>query len=163
MQYQVKATDLQRKTFEILKENPTMPLGQAMRQAGYAPKTAEAPKQNYLEKRGIQNHMEEWKGKLRGSGLNEDFLLIKYHEWINATKLKSSLTEPDKEVPDYETQLKVKDDLRHDLGLGIVNDKQNGLNLNVQGEKVLIVPSELIQKHEVPSDSINSSQGQNQV
>ena len=51
------------------------------------------------------------KDKLAGRGITIDFMAEKYKEWINAKKWKGSMTEPDKVVNDYETQLKAKDDI----------------------------------------------------
>ena len=75
--------------------------------------------------------MEQWREALRGSGLDEAKLITKYNEWIDATKIKSSLTEPDKEVPDYETQLKVKDDLRRDFGLPVEKAVTQEVNIKL--------------------------------
>jgi len=127
----VKPTKLQKKTLLIKKENPDMPLGKAMIKAGYSKKTAKAPKQNFLARRGTQAAIEKWREMLREAGLGEMTLIRKYKEWIDAVKIKSSLTEPDKVVPDYETQLKVKDDLRRDLGLPIDKGVGPAIQVNV--------------------------------
>ena len=112
----VKATKLQKATLEIMKDNPEMPISKAMVQAGYTPKTATRPKINFVERRGVVVAMTEWRDKLRGRGLGEDKLLDKYSEWLDAKKLKSSMTEPDKIVPDYDTQLRAGALIRKDLG-----------------------------------------------
>ena len=128
----VKPTKLQRKTLQILRENPDMPLGKAMRKAGYKPSTSQAPSRNFLDLKGTQVGIEQWRKALREAGLDEALLIRKYKEWIDAVKIKSSLTEPDKVVPDYETQLKVKDDLRRDLGLPVgEKGTQVGVQVNV--------------------------------
>jgi len=106
-----------------------MPLGEAMRRAGYKPKTSWSPKQNFLGLKGTVVAMEQWREALRGSGLDEAKLIAKYNEWIDAVKIKSSLTGPDIEVPDYETQLKIKDDVRRDLGLPM--EEKPAVELNV--------------------------------
>ena len=130
-QRKVRPTRLQKRTTAILKDNPDMPLGEAMRRAGYKPKTSWSPKQNFLGLKGTVVAMEQWREALRGSGLDEAKLIAKYNEWIDATKIKSSLTEPDKEVPDYETQLKVKDDLRRDFGLPVEKAVTQEVNIKL--------------------------------
>lgn len=129
----IKPTKLQKRAVAILKDDPNKPLAQVMREAGYKPITSRRPKQNFTALKGTQIAMKQWRKALRGSGLDEQRLLNKYNEWIDAKKIKSSLTEPDKEVPDYETQLKVKDDIRRDLGLPIGNE-----TTLVQSDKTII-------------------------
>ena len=41
----------------------------------------------------------------------------KVEEWLEAVKISTSLTEPDKIIPDYQTQLKAGEMLREDLGI----------------------------------------------
>ncbi len=124
----VKPTLLQKRTLEIKRDNPKMPLGKAMLQAGYSAKSAIAPKENFLERRGTQVAIEEWREQLRGLGLGEDKLQKKYAEWLEAKKIVTSPTEPDKVVPDYQIQIKAGEMLREDLGI-----KQSGnANVNVQ-------------------------------
>jgi hypothetical protein len=123
-----------------LKDNPKMPLGKAMIEGGYKPSTATHPKQNFIDRKGTVVAADEWRDKLRGAGINEEFLKNKYVEWANATKIKGSMTEPDKIVPDYETQLKVLPDIRRDLGLPVdkggtevnVSVTNNNLNIPIQ-------------------------------
>jgi len=129
----IRPTRLQKKAVAILKDNPgkNKAMGQIMREAGYKPKTSRSPKQNFLDLKGTAVAMEQWREALRGSGLDEAKLITKYNEWIDATKIKSSLTEPDKEVPDYETQLKVKDDLRRDFGLPVEKAVTQEVNIKL--------------------------------
>lgn len=125
-------TKLQKKTVAILRENPDMPVGRAMRQAGYKPSTSVNSRRDFLELKGTAIAIEKWREALRGSGLDEVWLMRKYKEWGEAKKIKSSLTGPDIEVPDYETQLKVKDDIRGDLGLPVMANKtQTAVQVNV--------------------------------
>jgi len=129
----VKPTPLQKKAVAILKDNPEREkdLGGVMREAGYKPSTSWTPGKNFLELKGTAVAIEQWREALRGSGLDEARLLRKYNEWIDATKIKSSITEPDKVVPDYETQLKVKDDIRKDLGLPTEKESAQPININL--------------------------------
>jgi len=149
-QNKVEPTELQKKTLMLLRENPKRGIGSAMREAGYKPVTSLKPKQNFTDLKGVAVAIEEWREALRGSGLDESWLIKKYKEWGEATKIKSSFTEPDKVVPDYETQLKVKDDIRGDFGLpvgresGVVQQTQvtiftrlsRGADEFVEGEEV---------------------------
>jgi len=127
----VKPTKLQKRAIAILKENPEKSLAQTMKEAGYKPSTSRHPRKNFLALKGTVVAVEKWREALRGSGLDEQRLLAKYNEWIDATKVKSSLTEPDKIVPDYETQLKVKDDIRRDLGLPTEKEPAQQVNVNL--------------------------------
>ena len=45
-------------------------------------------------------------------------MVNKTKEWLEAHKIKTSLTEPDQIVPDYPTQLKAAEMVRQDWGLG---------------------------------------------
>lgn len=89
-----------------------------MRQAGYAKTTSLSPKDNFLDLKGTETAVELFKNELAGQGITTKKLAKKYAEWLDATKIKSSLTEPDQVVPDYETQLKAKDDLIKILNIG---------------------------------------------
>ena len=129
----ITPTKLQKRAIAILKENPEREknLGGVMREAGYKSSTSRTPGKNFLALKGTAVAIEKWREALRGSGLDEQRLLAKYNEWIDATKVKSSLTEPDKIVPDYETQLKVKDDIRRDLGLPTEKEPAQQVNVNL--------------------------------
>ena len=125
MKNKVRPTRKQLKTLEIKQANPNMPLGQAMKQAGYSKTTSYHPKQNFIELKGTQLAIDQFKEKLAGLGITPVFMAGKYNEWLNATKIKSSMTEPDRVVPDYETQLKVKDDVNKVLGLELEKNQGN--------------------------------------
>jgi hypothetical protein len=113
----VKPTILQKRTLEIKRDNPDMPLGEAMREGGYSPKTSSHPKQNFIGLRGTATAIEKWREELRGSGLGEQKIKEKLQEWIDAQKIKTSLTEPDEIVPDYKTQIEAGKMVRKDLGI----------------------------------------------
>lgn len=98
--------------------------------AGYSKTTASHPKEDFLEAPGTKTAIEEMKEKLVGRGITIDYMAEKYKEWMEAKKIKGSMTEPDKVVPDYETQLKAKDDVNRILGMG--EDKAS-INLNTTG------------------------------
>lgn len=121
-------------------------VSKAMIEAGYSPKTAENP-QKLTQSKTWQEYLEEYL---------PDVKLAKVHsEGLEATKWKMSHTEPDEEVPDYavrhkylDTAYKLKKRLQNDTG---------GININEA--KILVVPSELLDKNEIPFDPISSSQG----
>ncbi len=125
-------TKKQKATLEILKENPDMDKGPAMIKGGYAVSTSTHPKQNFIDLKGTKTAMDKYREYLRGRGLNEARVADKLEEWLEASKVKTSLTEPDQVVPDYETQLKAGEMIRKDLGIS-----QEEKGLNVFGEKVV--------------------------
>jgi hypothetical protein len=125
----ITPTKLQKRAAAILRDNPEKSLAWAMKKAGYKPSTSRHPGKNFLALKGTAVAVDQWREALRGSGLDESLLIRKYKEWIDATKIKSSLTEPDKVVPDYETQLKVKDDIRRDLGLSTEKEPAQPINV----------------------------------
>lgn len=133
----VKPTESQRKTFELKMQNPDMPLGTAMRLGGYTKKTASHPKKDFLDSRGVAVLREEYKNHLSGLGLGTAKIAQKMAEWLDAQKPFSSHTEPDRLVPDYQTQIKAGELLRQDLG--IVEDK--GQNNVMVGEMIVNVVS----------------------
>ncbi len=113
----VKPTKLQLKTLAIKQTNPDLSMRKAMIEAGYSSITASHPKNNLVEARGTEKAMEQFKLKLTDLGVTVPKMAAKYSEWLDATKIKSSLTEPDRIVPDYQTQLAVKDDVNKILGI----------------------------------------------
>jgi hypothetical protein len=136
----VKPTKLQRRTLEILRDNPDMPLGKAMISAGYSEITSSHPKQKLVDSRGVENALEEWKETLRGTGITEDKLAKKYAEWLDATKpVSARITSKDAdsqtddfiEVPDYQTQLKAGEMIREDFGLKGQQTVNNQMVFNV--------------------------------
>jgi hypothetical protein len=149
----VKPTKLQRKTLEILKENPDMPLGKAMISAGYAENSSLKPKQNFTERKGLSIAVEEFKDILREKGITERKLAEKQAEWLDAKKVVSARviftkdsptsqadgelppanarTDDFIEVPDYQTQLKAGEMIREDFGI-----KQVGTPININFNKI---------------------------
>lgn len=80
-----------------LLKNPSIPISKAMVEAGYTPATAKSPQKLTMSK-GWAKLMEEYFP-------DED--LVKVHkEGLHATRIFSSHTEPDKEVPDHPTRHK---------------------------------------------------------
>ena len=104
-------------------------LSKAMIDAGYSPRTARAP-QKLTESKGFQELKKQYQDALIASGIDHNKLVKKMAEWIDAVKISSSLTEPDRVVPDYQTQIKAGEMLREDFGL---KDKQ-GVQIQNLGE-----------------------------
>lgn len=78
----------------------------AMISAGYSPGVASYYKKNLLELKGPQQIIKEHQIEFARLGITPIYMAKKTAEWLEATKIKTSMTEPDKEVPDYQTQLK---------------------------------------------------------
>jgi hypothetical protein len=85
-----------------------------MKEAGYSKSTLI---QSYKFKKSptVQRMMIGLAGKLQDKGLTVDYLADKFMEWLNAEKPFSSHTEPDKSVPDYDTQIKAYDRVKEVL------------------------------------------------
>ena len=111
-----KPTKKQATAMQLIREG--VPPTVAMRKAGYSAKTAEAPSQNLLRSAKVQDIIEHYKAEYLRLGITPTYLVEKTKEAIEATKIKTSLTEPDREVPDWETRLKAMEMVRTDWGMG---------------------------------------------
>lgn len=121
-------------------------VSRAMIDVGYSPKTAENP-QKLTQSKAWEEYLEEYL---------PDAKLMKVHEeGLEATKIHTSHTEPDREVPDYAVRHKYLD-TAYKLKKRLQNDPSGGL---FNGARILVVPSELLDKNEIPFDAIDSSQG----
>lgn len=89
----------------------------AMRKAGYSEDTSQAPSRNLLRSAGAKTMIEQQREAYARVGITPQYLADKTKEWLEAVKIKSSMTEPDKTVPDYETQLKAAEMVRSDWDL----------------------------------------------
>lgn len=92
----------------------------AMKKAGYSPNTyvhARIGHAPFEKSQGVQQILSSMIGHLTTEGLTTEAMAIKFKEWINAQKIHSSHTEPDREVPDYETQIKAYDRWSKLLGI----------------------------------------------
>ena len=112
-------------------DDPRKPIGQIMEEAGYAKNTAIAPTKNLLSSDGFQEIRARYTQKLIEMGLDETKMAQKLAEWLDAVKVSNSLTEPDRLVPDYQTQLKAGDIIREDLKL---KPEKNAVQVLNQGE-----------------------------
>lgn len=122
----------------------------AMLEVGYSPAMAKNP-QKLTESIG-------WR-KLMDEHLKDDVLLRKHSEGLDATKLVTSPTEPDREVVDFavrhkylETAYKLKGRLKEESVFGSGNEI-----------KILVIPSEAMEKYEISSDSVGSGQVEDKV
>lgn len=140
----IKPTRLQKATVAIIAADRKKRISQAMIEAGYSKKTSEKPKQNFTSLKGTAIAIEEYRDKLRGAGITEDALVAKYVELFNATKVKTSLTEPDQIVPNHEIQVKILPDIRRDLGLPTDN---KGVEVNIDNRtQVINLPEEEVKE-----------------
>ena len=82
-------------------ENPSKPLGQAMREAGYSENSAIAPTKNLTSSEGWQELMNKY--------LPDPDVFEVHQQGLKANKIISSHTEPDYEYPDHAIRLKSVD------------------------------------------------------
>ena len=101
--------------------------------------------QNLSKLKGVVQSLMEAKGLSLGK------IIDVVNDAHSATKFILSHTEPDKEVPDHPTRLKAAEIAGKWLGV----DTQT--NINIQGEKVLVIPSELMGKYAITQNSGDSS------
>lgn len=110
-----KPTVMQAKALELIRKGtpPTV----AMRQAGYTPKTAEAPSQNLLRSAGAVSVIEQYRAEFTRVGVTPKYMAAKAKELMEAETVKSSMTGPDVRIPDNRTRLEAWKETRQDLGL----------------------------------------------
>jgi hypothetical protein len=110
-----KPTLKQAKAMELIREGvlPTV----AMKEAGYSEETSSHPKQNLLRSPGVKSIIEQFKSEYTRLGITPAYLVKKEKEWLEAKKIVTSPTEPDKVFPDYSIQIKAGEMIRKDMGL----------------------------------------------
>lgn len=101
-------------------ENPGKSMGEAMLEAGYSPAMAKNP-QDLTGSKGWEKLMETL--------LPDEKLLLRHAEGLDATKIHTSHTEPDREVPDYATRAKYVE-----LGYKVKNKFAASIQILNQGE-----------------------------
>ena len=101
-----RPTIKQVKTLQNLKEG--MNMTQAMTKAGYSGTVAKRGRV-FFQQKGVQTYLKGLREYVTEAGLTNQKMAEKFKEWIDAEKVVTSHTEPDKSVPDYETQLKTFD------------------------------------------------------
>lgn len=82
-------------------------------EAGYAPGVAKNANSQILDKAGVK---ERWLDILEKHGISEDLAAKKIKEGLEAYRLSTSLTEPDKVVPDFATRHKYLETTLEQLG-----------------------------------------------
>lgn len=100
-----KPTEKQTKAVAYLAANPDSSLAEAMRDANYAPNTIKNPGPNFVERSGTKNVVEAFR-ELAGSRLDNERIVSKIEELLEAQKWVNSYTEPDKTAPDYQARAK---------------------------------------------------------
>lgn len=140
---EIMATLRQTRVAQDLLENVGKPIGKAMLDAGYSPATADNP-DHLTDSKGWQELMAEYFPDLDLAKVGK--------EGLNATKVVTSPTEPDRDVPDYlvrykywETLLKMKRHLAPEGG-NVIN-----------ADKVLVIPGELMEKYGITPNTKDSS------
>lgn len=88
----------QKRAVEKIVENSSATLKEVVISAGYSPETAKHPDQ-VTKSKGFQQLLDEM--------LPDDLIIAKHQQLLNAKKLHGSLTEPDREVDDNQTQSKM--------------------------------------------------------
>jgi phage terminase small subunit len=99
-----RLTQREIKVFQFLSQG--MSKRQAMIKAGYAIQTADKQSKRFMERPIIKAVLMDIVDELEEVGINKGFIATKFKEWMTAEKIHGSLTEPDRLVPDYQTQLK---------------------------------------------------------
>ena len=135
MQNKIKPTEKQLSTFENIKRG--MKLRDAMLAAGYKPSTGINPKAKLVDSKGFQVLIKEYREDLRRAGVTKEVLAEIQAEGLFDQDAKVRL--------DYLKETK-KD-------LGFIEDKQEGGITN----NILVIPSELINKYGITSDTKGSS------
>ena len=125
----------QRLVAKKILDDPRKPIGKAMLEAGYSENTAIHPTKNLLSSEGFAQIRERYTQKLIEMGIDETKMAAKLAEWLDAVKVSNSLTEPDRLVPDYQTQLKAGEMVREDLGI----KAEKGIQVLNQGGDMGIV------------------------
>lgn len=77
----------------------------AMILAGYSPKQANKSNTYLFGMKGAREALESMTAHLARVGLTTEYMAGKVREFVDAKKIDHSHTEPDKEVPDYRTQI----------------------------------------------------------
>ena len=103
----IKPTIRQIKALQYI--NMGMSKRKAMIKAGYSHNVADEPTKKLINTPGVQLLLESMRNELVDQDLTVKYAAKKMKEWFEAKKTHSSHTEPDREVPDYDVQLKAYD------------------------------------------------------
>lgn len=111
----LKPTIKQTKTLQFIKEGDS--IRNSMIKAGYSVKTANKGRE-FFKQKGVQSYVNGLQEYVVNAGLTNQKMADKFKEWIDAEKITTSHTEPDRSVPDYETQLKAYDRWEKIMNMG---------------------------------------------
>lgn len=90
-------------------KNQGMSTRQAMIKAGYSKNSSGQPGRLLYGTGGVKQILDSMAGELNDAGLTTKYMVGKFKEWMEAEKVHTSHTEPDRTVPDYDVQLKAYD------------------------------------------------------
>ena len=111
----LKPTIKQTKTLQFIKEGDS--IRNSMIKAGYAVKTANKGRE-FFKLKSVQGYINGLQEYVVNAGLTNQKMADKFKEWIDAEKITTSHTEPDRSVPDYDTQLKAYDRWEKFMNMG---------------------------------------------
>ena len=119
-------TNKQKALAKKIVANPSLTMSEAMRQVGYSEASVTKPSE-------VTNSI-GWK-QLMDKMLPDEKLLLRHAEGLDATKIHTSHTEPDREVTDYavrkqyvELGYKLKKYLTPDNQINVLNNGEMGVN-----------------------------------
>lgn len=118
-------------------------VSRTMLEVGYSPNTAKKPS-NLTDSKAWKKAME--------TQLPDDKLLEAHSDALTAMKWNDFTGEREK---DHQVRLKAVE-----LGYKVKGRLQSGNTFNVEEQKILVIPSELIDKYAISSDAEPSSEGQ---
>lgn len=119
-------TAMQAKALELIREGKTP--RSAMLEVGYTEATASHPSENLLRTPGVQSIIEQYRAEYERLGIIPTYYVEKVRDLIEADKVHSSHTEPDRTVPDWSARAKGLEIFRKDIGL---DQGSPGVQLNV--------------------------------
>lgn len=113
----MKPTPKQAKALELIRNGKTPRA--AMIAAGYSEETARSPKRELLGTPGAQSYLEQYREEYVRQGIVPTYYIRKVKDLMDAEKVHSSHTEPDRTVPDWMARAKGLEIYRKDIGLDI--------------------------------------------
>ena len=100
--YRIKPSVKQIKALQLINQGSSV--RSALKKAGYSQAVANKST-DFFKQPGVQRAVQSMKGFLENVGLTNQKMALKIAEFVDAKKWDHSVTEPDKEVPDYKTQI----------------------------------------------------------
>ena len=124
-----------KRVFEKVFEKHGFGVGEAMREEGYSETTIKNPS-NVTESKSWEMLLDEY--------LPDELLTKVAREGLGAMMIKTSYTEPDRELPDMPTRKQYLD-----TALKMKSKLTEKADITSKGEKILVMPSELINKYDI--------------